>query len=93
MAKKKIELGNKVKDVVSGFTGIASWKTEYLNGCVQIGITGKANAAGEVRTTESDIEQVAYVGIGVRNIVKPPKKVKKKTTGGPSRYSVGSRML
>ena len=31
-----IKLGQKVKDKVTGFTGIAVAKTEYLNGCIQL---------------------------------------------------------
>jgi len=31
-----IRLGQKVKDVVSGFTGIATARTEWLNACVRI---------------------------------------------------------
>lgn len=30
-----IQLGKKVKDVVSGFTGTATARSEYLNGCVR----------------------------------------------------------
>lgn len=31
-----VELGQKVKDRVTGFNGIAIARVEYLNGCVQI---------------------------------------------------------
>jgi len=30
-----IKLGQKVKDKITGFTGIATARVEYLNGCVQ----------------------------------------------------------
>ncbi len=36
-----IKLGSKVKDKVSGFTGIATAKVEYLNGCIQYCINPK----------------------------------------------------
>ena len=34
----KIELGSRVKDTISGFTGICVARTEWLNGCVRITI-------------------------------------------------------
>ena len=36
-----IKLGDLVKDLVTGFTGIATSHTEYLYGCVHIGITSR----------------------------------------------------
>ncbi len=36
-----IKLGNLVKDLLTGFTGIATSRTEYLYGCVHIGITSQ----------------------------------------------------
>jgi len=38
---KEIRLGQKVKDKVTGFTGIAIARVEYLNGCVQICVKPK----------------------------------------------------
>lgn len=34
-----IKLGSKVKDNITGFAGIATSRTEYLHGCVHVGIT------------------------------------------------------
>ena len=36
-----IKLGDLAKDMVTGFTGIATSQTEYLYGCVPIGITSR----------------------------------------------------
>lgn len=33
-----VKLGDKVKDKLTGFEGIVMGRTEYLNGCVSIGI-------------------------------------------------------
>lgn len=38
MENKEIILGSKVKDKISGFTGIAISRTVFLNGCVRIEI-------------------------------------------------------
>lgn len=35
----KIKLGDKVKDKISGFTGIATGKADYLAGCIRIQIS------------------------------------------------------
>jgi len=34
----KFELGQKVKDLFTGFTGAVLARTEYLTGCVQYGV-------------------------------------------------------
>lgn len=38
---KQIELGDVVKDRVTGFTGVATMKVEHLNGCVQYAVKPK----------------------------------------------------
>ena len=37
-----IQLGNQVEDVITGFTGIATAKVEYINGCTQFCVTPKS---------------------------------------------------
>lgn len=34
-----IKLGSKVRDMISGFTGIATGRSEFLYGCTQVSIT------------------------------------------------------
>ena len=34
----RIKLGNTIKDTISGFTGIAMSRTDYLHGCTQWGV-------------------------------------------------------
>ena len=33
-----INIGDKVKCVISGFEGIATSRTEYINGCIRFGV-------------------------------------------------------
>jgi ActR/RegA family two-component response regulator len=70
----KITLGNRVKDIVTGFEGIATARLEYLNGCVQYCVkpTSKDNAMPEGQYI--DIQQLEVVDSGIA--------VKKKDTGG-----------
>lgn len=73
----KIKLGSKVRDTVSGVVGTATSRIQYLNGCVQYGITPKTQpGSSEITTWNIDEEQI--------EIVKP---IKKKTgfSGGPTR--------
>lgn len=79
MARKKqnkeIVLGNKVKDKVTGFTGITTSKVEYLNGCLQFGVKPNMSADGKMPDTHYiDIDQLEYVGEGV--------SIEQKPTGG-----------
>lgn len=45
--KREIELGDKVKDLITGFEGIAVAKTEFINGCVQFSVA-KQLKKGEI---------------------------------------------
>lgn len=82
----EIQLGDKVRDIVTGFTGTVVNKTEFLNGCVQYGVIpkcGKDNKAPE------------EVGIDEQNleVIKPKKKKKvkkKESNGGP--YKMAQKM-
>lgn len=43
-----MKLGDKVKDTVTGFTGIAVSKTEWLNGCTRFGVQDQKVRGGKV---------------------------------------------
>lgn len=63
-----IKLGQKVRDKVTGFTGIAISKIEFLNGCVQFCVKPKAATPkkGEAQKCPEgqyfDVEQLDVVG-------------------------------
>ncbi len=75
-----IELGDKVKDKVSGITGVVTERREYINGCVQYIVQPKA--------TKKDPDKMpdAYVvDEGQLDVVKSKCKIiKKRRTGGPT---------
>lgn len=86
-----IQLGQKVKDVVTGYTGITTAKIEFLNGCTQFLVQPKmvVPKKGEKEEYPSavyiDVEQLVVVGKGT------PVKLngRKKTTvpsGGFRKY-------
>jgi hypothetical protein len=63
--KSEIKLGQKVKDLVTGYEGIAVARVEYLNGCVQYCVkpptTNNTMPAGEY----IDHQQLEVVGDGI----------------------------
>lgn len=46
------ELGSKLRCRISGVTGIATGRLEFLNGCIQYGIRQRVNPDGKVPDTE-----------------------------------------
>ncbi len=81
---KEIKLGEKVKDIVSGFEGIAITRLEYLNGCIRYTVQAKKNKDNEVPNMDVDVEQLRKVNDGINKI----KKVTK--TGGSKGFGVNN---
>lgn len=69
-------LGKKVKDIVTGFQGIATGRCEYLNGCIQYRVEPPMKTDGTTIDKWIDVGQLEIVGEGVA--------VTKRDTGGPS---------
>lgn len=47
--KEKIEHGDEVKHIHTGFKGVATSRTLYLSGCDRITVTPKVNKEGELK--------------------------------------------
>lgn len=61
-----VKLGSLVRDQVTGLEGIATSRTEYLNGCVQYGVSPKAKEDGTLPDAMGfDWQRVEVVGDGV----------------------------
>jgi len=73
----EIKLGDRARDVVTGFEGVAVARTQWLNGCVRISLQPeKLDKEGKVRESQSfDVEQLEVVG--------KPVKIPGRNTGGP----------
>lgn len=77
-----IELGDKIRDKVSGMIGVATEKREYLNGCIQFAVSPKVKSdATELPGWCIDEGQLEIVKKG---FIKPKKKAIKKNSGGPT---------
>ena len=46
--RKKVDLGDHVKDVISGFAGIATGVFKYLNGCTRVCVTPRTVKDGKL---------------------------------------------
>jgi hypothetical protein len=79
MSDWKFRLGDRVRDRVSGFTGIVTTRTEHLNGCRQYGINAPINSetGAMVDGYNIDGEQLELVDEGLND-----KPIVKKQTGG-----------
>jgi hypothetical protein len=77
MAKKQMpEIGDTAKDTISGFIGVVTSETFYLNGCIRLGISPPVGKDGKLNSSEFfDIEQVALVKKGTHKPLQP--------SGGP----------
>lgn len=73
----RIDLGDEVKDNVTGFKGIAIGRTIWLQGCDRVGVQPKIGKSNEFKKTEwFDEPQLT--------VIKRKKYIPKKTnTGGP----------
>ena len=74
--KQEIKLGDKVKCKVTGFIGIATAKTEFLNGCIQYEVIPKVDKNNKIPDPQAIDEQSLEV------ITPKKKKVIKKTENG-----------
>lgn len=62
MKNDQVELGDRVKDTISGLVGIAVAKTEWLNHCVRVAIQPEKVKDGKpAESVYLDIEQLVVV--------------------------------
>lgn len=73
----KVKLGQKVRDIITGFEGTATGRTEYLTGCVQISIVPPVDKDGKVQEGHWFDEDRLQI------IEAKPVKLNIKNDGGP----------
>lgn len=72
-----IKLGQEVKDKVTGFTGVAIGRTEWINGCARVIVQPKVDKDGKVPDCLNiDEPQLEVTGEGAY-------KKEETNTGGP----------
>ena len=96
-AFQPIGLGDRVEDPITGFTGIVTAVTHWLNGCMRISVQPETLHEGRVQSPEYfDQSQLRMVQKGVHapvvlGVVDAPPAEARKTTGGPPRETAGFR--
>jgi hypothetical protein len=73
---QRFELGTELRDKVTGFTGIAMTRVEFLNGCIQYGLKPKVNDKEPHKMTETihiDVAQLELVKHEKVDVKKPAK--------------------
>ena len=104
--KEQIQLGDKVKDKYTGFTGIVMAKTEFINGCKQYSVCekyDKKKASAEIPTMEMSIdeESLEIIDTKHRRVSKKQQRENEETlekleeedeeTGGKTRIGIKMR--
>ena len=85
---KVIKLGDKVRDKITGITGFATSRTEFINGCTQYGITLRLKKGEPI--TDSTVQEIA-VDSQQLEVVGKKKVIKKSDNGGPMRVKTFKR--
>lgn len=76
-SKFKIELGARVKDRVTGYTGIVTCRSEWLYGCIRYSVQSQELRDGKpIESIGTDEDQL--------EVLEDPKPQKKTTRGGPT---------
>ena len=92
-----IQLGDRVKDPISGHTGIATCITTWLHGCIRIGVQPEKTADGKVPdATYFDQSQLVVVKKGVHEpmileVTPAPAPTTRRSNGGPALEGTGFR--
>jgi len=93
-----VQLGQKVRDAVSGYEGIVTARTEWLNGCVRITVhprvakekSGAQTLADGQVFDEEQLEIVTAKPLALPSHKTPPAPLKAVRTGG-DRPATGQR--
>jgi len=74
LIRPRIRLGSKVRDIVTGFEGVALSRVEYMNGCVQICVKPPVDKAGKMQEgLYIDIEQLEIIKLAPKRSTKSKK--------------------
>ncbi len=85
-----LDLGDKVKDRITGFTGIAVGKTDWIYGCTRIGVQPEMDKEGKLQ--EVQWFDILSLDVVEKNAINRQKNMEKETTeyvktGGPMPFT------
>jgi hypothetical protein len=90
-----IELGDRVRDPITGYQGICTCVTTWLHGCIRVGVQAEALHDGKpVEDRHFDQSQLIVVDKRVHEpmvlgVVAKPAPEERRSSGGPSRETPG----
>jgi len=93
--KSEIELGDKVKCLITGYEGVAVAKTEFINGCIQFSIAKQLKKKderfpefGDPSIDSSSLRVIKKRAVDLREKEEKIERVKEreKHTGGPTKF-------
>lgn len=93
MTKETVQLGDRVKDPISGLTGIAICVATWLHGCIRVVVQpeklheGKPIADQAFDHTQLIVVKKAVHKPAVLEVAPPPPPITRRSSGGPSRES------
>lgn len=79
----KYSLGEELKDIVTGCTGVVIARIEYLTGCIHYGLQAKMNKDGKIPDPEY-FDESRLISVGTKL-----KKYKVPNTSGPEKAPSG----
>jgi hypothetical protein len=89
------ELGDRVKDPITGFTDIVTCITTWLHGCIRIGVQPEETKDGEP-LPERHFDQSQLIVVDKRvhapmvlSVVEAPAAETRRSNGGPAREGAG----
>lgn len=68
-------LGNRLRDRVTGFVGIADSRTEFLSGCVRYGLQAEVSDKDPGKVPDLvwiDVERLEFVDVGLADLAVKP---------------------
>lgn len=84
-----INLGDEVRDIISGFQGIATARHTYLQGCDRISVQPPIDKEGKLPEAESfDEPQLEAV-----KAKKAKRETSERASGGPEKYKDKGRIV
>lgn len=78
----EINIGDEVQCIVSGFKGIASMKSTFMNGCIYFDVTKPENATKKTAAESCFISSTRLKIVKAKKVT--PIKVSPKAPGGPN---------
>lgn len=96
---KRVELGDRVKDRITGYTGIAHCMTKWINGCIRFAVQpeqldkdGKVVEdryfdEGQLEIVQKGVHKIVEFVPAIQTAVVEPKKERFLSSGGPERES------